>query len=380
VTRRVVGLVAIAIGIATAGPASAQPASGVVHRTTATPAAEARATYAAMTPAERVGQLFMAGLSSTNPAPATVAALTAHHVGNVILDHNSAVGVAATAVVTAGFGTALAQAGAKPFLATDQEGGEVQRLTGPGFQTMPTALQQGKIAPSTLQARATGWAKELAAAGVSLNLAPVADTVPSPHATANQPIGQYDREYGHTPSVVASHVAAVVQGETAGGIDVTLKHFPGLGEATGNTDVTRHVTAPTTRHDPDLAPFQTGIEAGAPFVMVSLATYPHIDPTHPACFSAIVLEDMLRGDLGFDGVIISDSFHAKAVRSVAPTTAAIRYFTAGGTVLLDTDRPPIYAMEKAVLARATTNAAFASTVKADVLLVLRAKAKAGLLS
>lgn len=375
--RRLACLLVLVAGVVGAAPAAARPSGPAKVRTTST--AEARASYAAMTPAERVGQLFMAGISSTNPSPATVAALRIHHVGNVILDNNSAIGVAATAVVATGLDSALTQAGAKPFLATDQEGGEVQRLTGPGFSTMPTALRQGRLAPSSLRERATTWGRQLAAARVTLNLAPVADTVPSPHADANQPIGRYDREYGHTPSVVASHVAAVVRGEVAGGVDVTLKHFPGLGRATGNTDVTRHVTDPTSRHGSYLAPFRTGIAAGAPFVMVSSATYPNIDAAHPACFSRTVMTGMLRHDLGFTGVVISDSFHAKAVRSVAPAKAAVRYFTAGGTVLLDTDRPPIYAMEKAVLAEAKTGSPFAATIKADVLLVLRAKAVAGLL-
>jgi beta-N-acetylhexosaminidase len=282
--------------------------------------------------------------------------------------------------VTKNLDAKLTQSDVLPFLATDQEGGEVQRLRGPGFSAMPTALQQGKLAPSALRADAKTWGQQLASAGVTLNLAPVADTVPVAHAKANQPIGQFDREYGHTPGVVGSHVAAVVRGETAGGVAVAVKHFPGLGEATGNTDVTRNVTAPTTRHDPDLAPFESGIKAGAPFVMVSLATYPKIDATQPACFSSVILQKMLRGDLGFAGVIISDSFHAKAVRSVAATKAAIRYFTAGGTILLDTVRPPIYAMERAVRAKIAADPGFATQIKTDVLLVLEAKAKAELLT
>jgi len=113
--------------------------------------------------------------------------------------------------------------------------------------------------------------------------------------------------------------------------------------------------------------------------MVSLATYPNIDPDHPACFSTTVMTDMLRGDLGFGGVVISDSFHAKAVRSLPPGKAAVEYFQAGGTMLLDTSRPPLYAMERAVLAQAQADPAFAKTIKADVLLVLSAKADAGLL-
>ena len=321
----------------------------------------------------------MAGISSTRPTHAAVVELRAHAVGSVILDGNSSLGIVDTSTVVGRLNSGLAIDGLRPFVATDQEGGEVQRLTGPGFSTMPTALEQGSLAPGQLRARATRWGQQLATAGVTLNLAPVADTVPAAHPHANQPIGRYDREYGYTPKVVASHVAAVVRGETIGGVDVTVKHFPGLGRATGNTDLTAHVTDPTSRHSPYLAPFQVGVDAGAPFVMVSLATYPHIDPKQPACFSKTVMTDMLRGDLGFDGVVISDSFHAEAVRSVPPGEAALRYFRAGGTMLLDTQRQPIYVMEHAVLAEQRTDRAFAKRIKSDVLRVLSAKARAGLL-
>ncbi|MGN6472864.1 MAG: glycoside hydrolase family 3 N-terminal domain-containing protein, partial [Mycobacteriales bacterium] len=159
-----------------------------------------------------------------------------------------------------------------------------------------------------------------------------------------------------------------------------IKHFPGLGRASGNTDLAEHVTDPTTRQDPYLAPFQRGVDAGSPFVMVSLATYPHIDPHRPACFSQVVMTRMLRDTLGFGGVVISDSFHAKAVRGVPAGPAATRFFHAGGTMLLDTDIAPIRTMESAVLNRAKAHPAFAAVIKADVLAVLSAKSDAGLLS
>jgi beta-N-acetylhexosaminidase len=378
VKARLGWILAVVAGIALAAPAAAQPHH--IDASATTPSAQSEAAYALLTPAERVGQLFMAGLSSTNPSPATIAALLAHHVGNVILDGNSSLGIVGTATVAGEVTTGLEVNGVRPFVSTDQEGGEVQRLSGPGFSKMPTALAQGQLSPAVLQRRAQTWGEQMASAGVTLNLAPVADTVPAAHPHANAPIGRYDRELGYTPSVVAPHVAAVVRGEELGGVDVTVKHFPGLGRASGNTDLKRHVTDPTGRRSPYLTPFQAGVDAGAPFVMVSLATYPNIDPGHPACFSSTVITDMLRGDLGFTGIVISDSFHAKAVRSVPPRTAAIEYFRAGGTILLDTQRQPIYAMEKAVLAEQASDPAFAATIKADVLSVLSAKVAAGLLA
>jgi beta-N-acetylhexosaminidase len=374
-------LVALTIGLVASSAASASPAVVPTPPPASNHVSPVKAAYRAMTPAERVGQLFMVGVTSSGPSAAKLAHLRRLKVGNVILDGNSAAGQASVALITATIGAALQRAGAAPFIATDQEGGQVQRLTGPGFSPLPSALEQGSWTTRKLTRESSAWAQQLAAAGISLNLAPVADTVPAPHARRNQPIGRYDREYGHTPAVVGPHVAAVVAGESRH-LAVTLKHFPGLGRATGNTDLERHVTDPTTRTDDYLAPFQDGVDAGAPFVMVSLARYPNIDPDRPACFSSTVMKKMLRRDLGFTGVVISDSFHAVAVRHVPREKAAVRFFRAGGTMLLDTasSAASIRQMRQAALARAKSHPAFATMIKADVLRVLRAKSDAGLLA
>jgi beta-N-acetylhexosaminidase len=338
----------------------------------------AHAAYRSLTPDQRIGQLFMVGVPSSGASAAKLARLRRLGVGSVILDGNSSVGRAAVSLSTATIRAALIRSGVAPFIATDQEGGAVQRFTGPGFSRIPSALQQGRWTVRKLRHRSAAWASQLAAAGVNLNLAPVADTVPAKHAHANQPIGRYDREYGHSAAVVGAHVAAVVRGESTH-VAVTLKHFPGIGRATGNTDLSKYVTDPTKQHDRYLEPFRRGVEAGSPFVMVSLARYPRLDGK-PACFSTLVMKAMLRGALGFDGVVISDSFHAAAVRDVPPATAAVRFFRAGGTMLLDTDASPIRQMTAAVRTRARTHPAFAAAIKADVLDVLRAKSDAGLLS
>jgi beta-N-acetylhexosaminidase len=337
------------------------------------------AAYRALSPQQRIGQLFMGGVRSDGPGAAALSRLRRLSVGSVILDGNSSAGQPAVAVTSDAISAALSRNGIAPFIATDQEGGAVQRLSGPGFSRIPSALQQGRWTVKKLRNDSASWAHQLAAAGVNLNLAPVADTVPAGDAHRNQPIGRYDREYGHSVRVVGDHVAAVVRGENRH-VAVTIKHFPGIGRATGNTDLVKGVTDPTTRHDAYLTPFRRGIRAGTPFVMVSLARYPHIDANQPACFSSAVMDTILRRELGFDGVVISDSFHAAAVRSIPPARAAVRFFRAGGTMLLDTDVAPIRRMERAVRARARTHPAFAAAIKADVLKVLRAKDDAGLLS
>ena len=236
----------------------------------------------------------------------------------------SSAGVSATGAVSAQLQAKAdgnATAGVPLFIATDQEGGQVQVLSGTGFSSHPEALTQGGYATSTLRADAKTWGSQLLAAGVNVDLAPVLDTVPSASAAKNNPpIGYYHREYGYDPSTV------VGQGRGVRGRDwpmpgwtATVKHFPGLGRVTANTDTSSGVTdTVTTRTDPYLAPFANAVQAGAPFLMMSTAYYAKIDPNNPAAFSPTIVTGMVRGDLGFQGVIISDSLGAAQVASFSP--------------------------------------------------------------
>jgi beta-N-acetylhexosaminidase len=372
-------VVAVAVAVAavgvTAGPANAR----LLQSTRATPLTLATAAYDRMTPAERVGQLFMTAMPTTGASAAQITALRAQSVDNVILVDGTSISRSAVHDGTWALATHLTEAGVAPFISTDQEGGEVQRLTGDGFAAIPTALAQGKLRAAALRSASTTWGRQLLAAGVNLDLAPVADVVPAKHALKNQPIGQYKREYGHTPGVVATHVVAFARGMAAAGVDATLKHFPGLGRATGNTDTTPGVTDPTTRHDPYLEPFTDGVKAAVPFVMVSSATYPKIDATHLACFSKTIITGMLRGDLHFNGVVISDDLGTVAMAQFPIATRAINFFNAGGTMLLDTSIGQIPTMVRAVTAKAATDTAFAKVIKAAEMNVLVAKASAQLI-
>jgi beta-N-acetylhexosaminidase len=272
------------------------------------------------------------------------------------------------------------QAQVRPFIGTDQEGGEVQALQGKGFTRMPTALDQGRLSPASLLSAATGWASQLHSAGVNVDLAPVADTVPASIGTSNQPIGRYDREYGHTVSRVAAHVTPFVSALAQSKVAAAVKHFPGLGRATGNTDTTKGVTDPTGPRSRFLKPYQAGIDAGAQFVMVSSATYPRIDRHHRACFSPAVMGTLLRGHEKFTGIVISDAFDTVAVNDLSRAERALRFFAAGGTMLLDPDSAAVPTMAKALRAALATDSGLAATVKADVLTVLTTKAADGLLS
>jgi beta-N-acetylhexosaminidase len=167
---------------------------------------------------------------------------------------------------------------------------------------------------------------------------------------------------------------------TAAGVDSTVKHFPGLGKATGNTDTTRGVTDPVTRHSPYIAPFASGVKAGTQFVMVSSATYPKIDPDRLACFSKIIIGSMLRGDLHFTGVVISDDLGTVALRRVPVATRAVRFFSAGGTMAIDTTLSQVPAMIHGVVAQMAASKSFAASIQTAVMTVLLAKANAHLIS
>lgn len=336
-------------------------------------------TYQHMTPAQRVGQLFMAGVASAGPTRADVRLLQQHDVGSIILNLNTSKRLRALRHQDAKLSTQLTVAKVAPYISTDQEGGLVQRLRGPGFSAIPTALVQGGYGAAKLRSLATTWGGQLHQAHVNLDLAPVADVVPAAHPKQNQPIGRYDREFGHTPAVVSTHVQAFVRGMHDAGEAVTVKHFPGLGRADGNTDVSRHVTDPTTRHDRYLAPYRSGIASGAEFLMVSSAAYPNIDGTRPACFSRTIMHAMIRQQMKFDGVVISDDLGTSALAHVPLRERATRFFNAGGTMLLDTSLGQVPAMARAVLAKASDDRVFAARVKRAVLTVLTIKAAGGLI-
>jgi beta-N-acetylhexosaminidase len=345
------------------------------------PTPDARRILAQLSLAERVGQLFMVNATASAVDPSAVTAVTRYHIGSLYLAGQTSLSVKQTAAITAAL---QQQVGSGPslFISADQEGGEVQRFTGPGFSAMPTALVQGTMAPATLRAQAAEWGNQLAAAGVNLDLAPVLDTVPSAAAAGrNPPIGGFEREFGYDPATVTAHGVAVVQGLAAAGVATSVKHFPGLGRVAANTDTSSGVIdSVTTRHDPYLAPFAAASNAGTPLVMMSTAVYGRIDPDNPAAFSPTIVQGMLRGDLGFHGVIVSDDLgNARQVGSVPVPDRALRFLAAGGDLVLTLDNGQTAAMVGAVLARAQADPRFRAQVDASALRVLLAKQHLGLL-
>jgi len=329
---------------------------------------------------QRVGQLFMVAAKATGAEPATMEALTKYHAGNVYLSGRSSAGTAATAGIVTSLTSTVSAAtsgGVPLFVATDQEGGFVQVLSGPGFSTIPTALTQASSGPARLRSDAAVWGKELRSAGVNVNLAPVLDTVTSPEfAPSNAPIGHFQREYGFDPANVSSLGNAFADGMKDAGVAPVVKHFPGLGRVVPNTDVSKDVRdTATTRQDPSLVPFHTAIKAGTQWVMVSNAYYDKIDPANIAPFSPVIMDSMLRADAGFKGIVLSDDLcSAEQLDAWSTADRALNFFGAGGTMLVCADPASIPAMHPAVVQKAQGDPAFRAKVDAAALTVLRVKA------
>jgi len=372
---------------AAGGSRGGQSQSGAAPASTPTTASAQQAcvaqVYGRLTQAQRVGQLFLVGLSANAAGPITTAALRQYHFGSLLLGMDSSAGVSALATATArmqSLATPAITGGAGFFIAANQEGGQIQALTGPGFSDMPPALIQGSWSVSMLRQQAAVWGGELKAAGVNLDLAPVMDVVPPGTADTNAPIGKLEREFGFNPQTNGAHGAAFIAGMASAGVATSAKHFPGLGRVTGNTDFTSNVVdTVTTPDDPYLDSFRAAIGAGVPFVMVALATYTKIDPSTLAVFSPVVMR-LLRSQFGFGGVIISDDLgDAIAVSAIPAGERAIDFLDAGGDMITSQSLPPAETMASAVLSKAATDASFRAVVNAAVLRILAAKAAYGLL-
>jgi beta-N-acetylhexosaminidase len=338
------------------------------------------AAVAKMDLAGQAGQVLMIGAPIADPTTldGTIGEL---HLGGVFLAGRST----RPAAVLKQDIAALQRAGDRdvPLLvALDQEGGDVQTLKGPDFPIVPTAVTQGTWSAATLRARTAEEAKRLAAIGVNINLAPVADTVPTAVGRANPPIGAFKRQFGSTPGAVAADIRTIVPASQGAGVLTTLKHFPGLGRVRANTDTsTKAVDTTTTASDPYLEPFAAGIAAGTAAVMISSARYPKLDGKAVAAFSRPIVTGLLRDKLGFPGLVMSDDLGAAgAVAAVRPGERAVLFVGAGGDLVL-TIRPQDAApMANALVAAAKGSPAFARRLTEAAAHVVAAKQRAGLLT
>lgn len=330
---------------------------------------------------EKVGQLMMVGVDAQAPKQSSNEAVDTHHVGNIFIAGRTTAGSQATQKVISSFTSKVGPGTthATPMLvATDQEGGEVQVLAGSGFSDIPSALDQSAQPRDQLVASARTWGKELADVGVNMNLAPVADLVDIARPASNEPIGRWGREYGHDAATVSSQAGAFAEGMQASKVIPTYKHFPGLGRVKDNTDTSAGVVDSTTTRSADTAVsviFGAAIAAGAPVIMVSSATYSLIDPSAPAVFSSTIVTDMLRREMGFSGVVITDDVSAAVqVQDVSAGDRAVRAIRAGCDLVLASADPTVAAdMVKALIATARSDPAFAARVDESATRVLNLK-------
>lgn len=379
------------VGPVTAGPtgsSSATPSGVPSLSPTPSPGPTASPTpssvpdpLAGWTLEQKAGQLFVVGLDLGTPKQVSTDAVIQDHVGNVFLHGRSTAGVAAVRAQVDRFTAVVSPAtthGEPMLVAVDQEGGLVQSLQGPGFSTIPAATKQATVAPAQLREEATTWGRQLAAAGVSWNLAPVMDLVPASSAAKNPPIGALQRSYGFTADSVTTHAGAFIAGMSAAGVGTAIKHFPGLGYVTGNTDATAGVTDTVTGFDSaSVGAFTAGVQAGATTVLMSTAIYAQMDPTAPAAFSSKVVQHGVREVLGFSGVIVTDDLSgASQVAAWSPGDRAIDAISAGCDLVLFSKTPEVVpGAVAAVVAKAKADPAFAARVDESARRVLALKAQ-----
>lgn len=329
---------------------------------------------------QRVGQTVMVPLPLTaSPDVASVESFVGDSgAGSVLLLGNWQAGTDQLAAITEAL-QAAAPASNKLLIATDQEGGSVQHLQGPGFDRMPSAFEQGQQTPQALEAAATTWGQQLASAGVNVNFAPVLDTV-TIDRSSNAPAGALYRDFGKDVTGNAESAGAFIRGMRSAGVTTAIKHYPGLGAVSGNTDFTTEgiVDQTTTLGGEQESAFVQALKSAPDMVMMSLATYPAIDATSPAAFSHSLITDHLRADLGFRGVVTSDSLSAAAVSSVAPADLGVRFIEAGGDLICVGAPAYARAIYDGLLAQARGSADLRAQIDTAALRVLTLKVDKGL--
>lgn len=291
--------------------------------------------------AEQAAQLLFPRIGSNMPPPtrveedaARVEALVARvPVGGLCLFNGTAEATPATL-------RHLQSVSRYPLLvATDMERGTGQQVH--GATVFPHALAfsaLGGDGPAFAERFARASAREALACGIHLAFAPVADVNREPR---NPIIAT--RAFGTVPEATAHLVAAYVRGARAEGLLTTAKHFPGH----GGTAQDSHAELPVVEDDraalerTDLVPFRAALAAGVDAVMTAHIVYPALDPDHPATFSRAILDGLLRGEMGFEGPVVTDSLLMAAVRDAygAPGDQAAVLLAAGVDVLLDVQEP-----------------------------------------
>ena len=278
---------------------------------------------------QAAGEVILGGFPEAVVSPEYAELLRSGRVGGAVLFRHNLTSCEQAADLTQSLKALRPDA----WLAIDQEGGRVQRL-GPPFPQLPPMRQLGK----RLDAAAHVWragtvlSQGLAMLGFHQNYAPVLDVDTHPD---NPAIG--DRAFSSDPQSVADCGVALIQALQLGGIAACGKHFPGHGD----THTDSHVELPRLEHDLDrlrrveLVPFAAAIRAGVASIMTTHVCFTALDAVHPATLSEAVIEPLLRRDLGYDGVVVSDDMEMLAIMDhYGMEEAAVRALRAGCDQLL----------------------------------------------
>ena len=283
-----------------------------------------------MTVRDLVGQLLMVGFQGTTLSPEWINWLQEYRPGGVILFSRNLADPEQTARLT----NALQEHAPNPplLIAIDEEGGRVSRLPR-GFTTFPPAsLIAARQSPDVAFDVAQATAKELRAVGITMNMAPVLDVNSNP---ANPVIG--DRAYGDHPQRVCAFGMAVMEGLRDNGVIPCGKHFPGHGDTmTDSHKILPVVGADRARLDAiELEPFRHAIRQGIPAIMTAHVRYPALDADAPATLSRPILTDLLRNQLGFRGVTLTDDMEMRAILDHEGVgEASVRSLQAGADMIL----------------------------------------------
>lgn len=284
---------------------------------------------ARLSPAQLADQVLLIGFDGSDPSSEVVDRLGSQQLGGVLIEpRNWGDETAGRRLVDRIRTAGKAGGGIAPLIATAQEGGRYRSL--PDLPPEATELQIGERgSPAAARDWARSGAQALAEAGIDLDLFPVADV-----ATLDSPVA--DRAFSDDPATAAQLTATAVQGCRDAGIACAALHFPGLGAASQDTSL-----GPATvgldaagLASRDLEPFRAAFARRMPAVVLSLAFYAAYDPITPGALSAPVATGLLRDELGFGGVAITDDLGSGAVRSsMSVREAAVRALAAGSDLL-----------------------------------------------
>ena len=295
------------------GSAAAQSSSASAGSTSAS----AAPSTPDLTPIQLAGQRVIYSFSGTTVPSDLLTLIREGEVGGVIFFSSNVTSVAQLAGVSRQLDQAQQ---ASPvhlplLLMTDQEGGQVRRIAGGQPTSSELAIGESANPSQAAAAAGTGAAQTLSSAGLNVNLAPVLDV----YAAPGNFIDQYQRSYSSDPSVVSTAGSAFITAQQQGGVAAAAKHFPGLGTAATSEDTDNE---PVTLYEPlaqlravDELPYKAAIASGVDLIMVSWAVYPALDANHPAGLSSTVVQQELRGRLGYTGVTITDALEAGALKA-----------------------------------------------------------------